>query len=338
MVLISHSFPMSSCIQSENTNRSGDTMVDHYCNSLNILKEKVMTLIEHYHSVIVQKMECDLGNLLTYNADGFQSHLADVFSQLNDVEVQLNNLEAWAGLPPECFTSASMNCGVPDPDQASHEAQTLVEAIRHLQIELRGMVTKPTNHKFTVSGSASVSTNEKNDSYQAHTPYSAANTVTGQSPVVCSSMKSDTTPYFIQSSTNISPSTNDANQRYSDSLPQVPSCFSSNEESRIYPYPSNRTSYNSNTSSLTRSPSIERRQQPVASADTYRTLSGHHSSVSPSIPPQHYVPAQYSGHFPMSTSVETIPSNRINSEAYLQQASPATLPRTGELYPPRPSQ
>lgn len=256
---------MSGYVQSENVSRT-DTMVDRYCNSLNILKEKVMSLLEHYHSIIIQKMECDLGNLLTYNVDGFQSHLADVFSQLNDVEVHLNNLEAWAGLPPECFTSASMSYGIPDPDQVSHEAQTLVEAIRHLQTELRAMTTNShTNSTFTTGNVASVTAAEKRgDINPDYTPSSVPN-ITRQSPVPFTTIKSETTPYFIQSNPCISSPSDNV-----DSLPQVPS-FPLNEEG---------PTYNSNTNPATRSPSIDRRQQPNMSTDVYRTTPGHHSSFS----------------------------------------------------------
>lgn len=52
---------MSGYTQNENVSRGSDTMIDRYCNSLNILKEKVMNLLEQYHSIIMQKMECDLG-------------------------------------------------------------------------------------------------------------------------------------------------------------------------------------------------------------------------------------------------------------------------------------
>lgn len=53
---------MSGYTQNENVSRGSDTIIDRYCNSLNILKEKVMNLLEQYHSIIMQKMECDLGN------------------------------------------------------------------------------------------------------------------------------------------------------------------------------------------------------------------------------------------------------------------------------------
>ncbi|KAK4469421.1 hypothetical protein MN116_006975 [Schistosoma mekongi] len=271
---------MSAYMQSENVSRT-DTMVDRYCNSLNILKEKVMSLLEHYHSIIIQKMECDLGNLLTYNVDGFQSHLADVFSQLNDVEVHLNNLEAWAGLPPECFTSASMSYGIPDPDQVSHEAQTLVEAIRHLQTELRAMTTNShTNSTFTTGNVESVTAAEKRgDINPDYTSSSVPNIVTKQSPVPFTTIKSETTPYFIQSNPCISPPSDNVDQGYVDTLPQVPS-FPLNEEGHGCSYPADRPTYNSNTNPATRSPSIDRRQQPNMSNDVYRTTPGHHSSFS----------------------------------------------------------
>nr|CAH8842686.1 unnamed protein product [Trichobilharzia regenti] len=330
---------MSVYMQNESTNRGGDTVVDRYCNSLNILKEKVMALLEHYHTVIVQKMECDLGNLLTYNAEEFKSHLADVFCQLNEVEFQLNNLESWAGLPPECFTPAAMNYGAVDHDQVSHEAQTLVEAIRHLQKELRGMVTKTTRKDECLANDPMLtSTTEKVDNCQNSTPYSLTSTVVNQSSVPMMSLKSENTSSFHPSGMSISPSVDDTNQKQHSSDTTLPSCFSSNEENRGYPYPNNRPSYTSHPNSLTRSPVVDRRQQPNASLDVYHPSSGQHSSVSPSIPTQHYVPAQYNQYLP-SSSVENIPSNRMTSEAYPQQTPLATIPRTSsEQYPPRPTQ
>ncbi|VDP60527.1 unnamed protein product [Schistosoma curassoni] len=324
---------MSGYTQSENLNRGSETMVDRYCNSLNILKEKVMSLLEQYHSIIMQKMECDLGNLLSYDADGFQSHLADVFSQMNDVEVHLNNLEAWAGLPPECFTSASLNYGIPDPDQVSHEAQTLVEAIRHLQAELRAMTTKSqTNSALATGNVPSVPPAEKSDNNQDRTTSSVLNTVAKQSPLPLTAIKSEITPYSVQSNPCISPSAGDPNQGYVDTLPQIPS-FPSNEEGRSCHHTGSRP-YNSNTNTATRSPSIDRRQQSTISTDVYRVTSGHHSSFPSPIPPQQYVSGQYN-QFPPS-SVETVSSNRMASEPYSQYTSPGCLTRTTEQYTPRP--
>ncbi|VDO51408.1 unnamed protein product [Schistosoma margrebowiei] len=302
---------MSGYTQSENVNRGSETMVDRYCNSLNILKEKVMSLLEQYHSIIMQKMECDLGNLLSYDADGFQSHLADVFSQMNDVEVHLNNLEAWAGLPPECFTSASLNYGIPDPDQVSHEAQTLVEAIRHLQAELRAMTTKSQTNSALVTGNVPlVPPAEKSDNNQDCTTSSILNTVAKQSPLPLTAIKSEITPYSIQSNPCISPSAGDPNQGYVDTLPQIPS-FPSNEEGRSCHHTSSRP-YSSNTNTATRSPNIDRRQQSTISTDVYRVTSGHHSSFPSPIPPQQYVSGQYNQVPP--SSVETVSSNRMASE------------------------
>ncbi|CAH8481517.1 unnamed protein product [Schistosoma turkestanicum] len=325
---------MSAYAQGGNVGRGSDTMIDRYCNSLNILKEKVVSLLEHYHSIIMQKMECDLGNLLTYNADGFQSHLADVFSQINDVEIHLNNLEAWAGLPPECFTSAGLNYGIPDPDQVSHEAQTLVEAVRHLQAELRAMTTKSNSNSTTATENIpSVNATEKSDNNQDRTTSSVLNTVARQSPIPLTAIKSETNPYFIQSNTYISPSADDPNQVCMDTLPQV-SSFTPNEEGRGCPQPGNRLSCSSNTNPATHSPGVDRRQQSTISTDVYRTASGHHSSFSSPIPPQNYLPGQYN-QFPPS-SVEPMPSNRMASEAYLQYTSPGSLARAAEPYTPRP--
>ncbi|CAH8523855.1 unnamed protein product [Schistosoma rodhaini] len=325
---------MSGYTQNENVSRGSDTMIDRYCNSLNILKEKVMNLLEQYHSIIMQKMECDLGNLLSYNTGGFQSHLADVFSQMNDVEVHLNNLEAWAGLPPECFTSASLNYGIPDPDQVSHEAQTLVEAIRHLQAELRAMTTKcQTNSTLTTGNVPSVTASDKSDNNQDRITSSILNSVARKSPVPLTVIKSETAHYPIQCNPSISPSAGDLNQGYVDTLPQVPS-FPSNEEGRSSHHPGSRPPYSSNTNTATRSPSVDRRQQSTILTDVYRTTSGHHSSFSP-IPPQQYASGQYN-QFPPSSSVETVSSNRMASETYLQYTSPGCLTRTTEPYTPRP--
>ncbi|KER32676.1 hypothetical protein T265_12773, partial [Opisthorchis viverrini] len=72
------------------------------------------------------------------------NQLADVFTQLNETELQLSGLEAWAGLPPECFSSVPSNSSGAtfDSDQISFEAQTLVELVRRLQVGLRSMVSK----------------------------------------------------------------------------------------------------------------------------------------------------------------------------------------------------
>ncbi|KAA0184892.1 hypothetical protein FBUS_11695 [Fasciolopsis buskii] len=86
--------------------------------------------------------------MVTCNTDKFQSQLADVFTRLNEVEVQLNGLEAWAGLPPECFTSTpavSQNL-TPDVDQASNEAQALVELVHRLKSTFRSLISKPTDN------------------------------------------------------------------------------------------------------------------------------------------------------------------------------------------------
>ncbi|GAA39816.2 39S ribosomal protein L51 mitochondrial [Clonorchis sinensis] len=89
-------------------------------------------------------MDCDVGNLVTCSTEAFQNQLADVFTQLNETELQLSGLEAWAGLPPECFSSVPSNSSGAtfDSDQISFEAQTLVELVRRLQVGLRSMVSK----------------------------------------------------------------------------------------------------------------------------------------------------------------------------------------------------
>ncbi|TPP60295.1 39S ribosomal protein L51 mitochondrial [Fasciola gigantica] len=97
-------------------------------------------------------------SIVTCSTENFQSQLADVFTRLNEVEVQLNGLEAWAGLPPDCFNSApsvSQNVA-PDVDQASKEAQSLVELVHRLKSTLRSLVSKPTCNTPDVSGSAAV--------------------------------------------------------------------------------------------------------------------------------------------------------------------------------------
>ncbi|TGZ75613.1 hypothetical protein CRM22_000257 [Opisthorchis felineus] len=134
---------MSSSLQSESTARS-DTAIDSYFSCLYTLREKVVALVQHYHTIILQKMDCDVGNLVTCSTEAFQNQLADVFTQLNETELQLNGLEAWAGLPPECFSSIPSNSSGAtfDSDQISFEAQTLVELVRRLQVGLRSMVSK----------------------------------------------------------------------------------------------------------------------------------------------------------------------------------------------------
>ncbi|KAA3680628.1 uncharacterized protein DEA37_0004557, partial [Paragonimus westermani] len=133
---------MSIYTQPDSVVPSSDTVIDSYLGCLWNLKDKVMTLIHQYHLILLQKMECDLGNLVTCNTDSFRSQLTDVFAQLNEVEVQLNGLEAWSGLPPECFAPISSTSPAIslDPDQISLEAQTLVELVRRLQLGLRSMV------------------------------------------------------------------------------------------------------------------------------------------------------------------------------------------------------
>ncbi|KAF5402767.1 hypothetical protein PHET_03916 [Paragonimus heterotremus] len=133
---------MSIYTQPESVTPGCDTVIDSYLGCLWNLKDKVMTLIHQYHLMLLQKMECDLGNLVTCNTDSFRNQLTDVFAQLNEVEVQLNGLEAWSGLPPECFAPISSTSPAIslDPDQISLEAQTLVELVRRLQLGLRSMV------------------------------------------------------------------------------------------------------------------------------------------------------------------------------------------------------
>ncbi|KAF7259799.1 hypothetical protein EG68_02672 [Paragonimus skrjabini miyazakii] len=133
---------MSIYTQPESITPGSDTVIDSYLGCLWSLKDKVMTLIHQYHLMLLQKMECDLGNLVTCNTDSFRNQLTDVFAQLNEVEVQLNGLEAWSGLPPECFAPISSTSPAIslDPDQISLEAQTLVELVRRLQLGLRSMV------------------------------------------------------------------------------------------------------------------------------------------------------------------------------------------------------
>ncbi|CAL8101285.1 unnamed protein product [Calicophoron daubneyi] len=137
--------------------RGPDTVIDLYLHSLCTLKESVAALLRNYHKLVLQKMECDAGNLVNCNTDSFQTQLADVFGQLNEIETQLNGLEAWSGLPPECFAPIPSNPtrSSPDPDQVSYEAQTLVEVVQRLQLGLRSMVSKPLSQVLMKSDSSS---------------------------------------------------------------------------------------------------------------------------------------------------------------------------------------
>lgn len=96
-------------------------------------------------------------SLVYWDTAPLQNQVSEVFAQLNEIEVQLSTMEAWTGLPPECFLLPNSfyntnnvntsNAALPitsllDPDQVSHEAQTLVEAVKLIQKGLLEMISK----------------------------------------------------------------------------------------------------------------------------------------------------------------------------------------------------
>ncbi|CAH8518727.1 unnamed protein product [Dicrocoelium dendriticum] len=96
--------------------------------------------------------------MVTCNTESFRNLVTDVFVQLNEIEIQLSGLEAWAGLPPECFSPTSASSSMPfDADQISAEAQTLVEVVRQLQLGLHSMVSKPSSQSLSITSANAVS-------------------------------------------------------------------------------------------------------------------------------------------------------------------------------------